>query len=616
MGADETPALLGCSRAGSFVIRLNSLRIPWDDPSTLGLTCDRKSNRGRIVGNVIVEMSDFLNGALTYRLPWLGPCHLRQRIDLPAGRVQPGDDTVPEFAPDSYYPIKIATCPETWELVKVGDVITDIQPGFSSGKHNQLGLGIPHLRPMNIDRLGQIDLSVVKYVSRENGPRLRFADVLFNNTNSPQLVGKTAWIGQDAGWAFSNHMTRLRMTEGLVPKFVAYQLHYLWMTGYFLHRCVKYVNQASVSSTALGETVALVLPPLPEQRRIVAEIEKQFTRLDAAESALRRVEANLKRYRASVLKAACEGKLVPTEAELAEAEGRDYEHAEQLLERILAERRALWESQEKRKGKYREPAAPDTSDLPELPKGWKWASLPQLGELNRGKSKHRPRNDPRLLGGPYPFVQTGDVKHSRGLIAQHSQTYSEFGLAQSRLWPAGTLCITIAANIAETGILAYPACFPDSVVGFVNNCDESLTKFTAFFFQNKREELEKFAPATAQKNINLRFLSELAIHLPPLAEQRRIVDEVERNLSIVQQSEAAVEASLKRSERLRQSILKRAFCGQLVPQDPDDEPASILLERIHAEREAASSAATKRRQSRRRTKSATDNQLHLLESRP
>ena len=124
----------------------------------------------------------------------------------------------------------------------------------------------------------------------------------------------------------------------------------------------------------------LPLPPLPEQRRIVAEIEKQFTRLDASVAALKRTQANLKRYRASVLKAACEGTLVPTEAELARAEGRDYEPADRLLDRILAERRARWESQDKRRGQYKEPAAPDTSDLPELPEGWVWA----LWEESRG----------------------------------------------------------------------------------------------------------------------------------------------------------------------------------------------------------------------------------------
>ncbi len=346
------------------------------------------------------------------------------------------------------------------------------------------------------------------------------------------------------------------------------------------------------------------LAPLPEQRRIVAEIEKQFTRLDASVAALRRTQANLKRYRASVLRAACSGELVSTEAELARAEGREYEPADVLLERILAERRARWESQEKRRGKYKEPAAPDTSDLPILPEGWVWATLAQLGELNRGKSKHRPRNDARLLGGSYPFVQTGDVKHSNGRITNHTQTYSEFGLAQSRLWPAGTLCITIAANIADTGILSYAACFPDSVVGFIPD-HLVVAEFFESFIRTQRDHLEQFAPATAQKNINLQVLSELAVPLPPLTEQRRIVAEVERRLSVIQQAEAAVEASRQRAERLRQSILKRAFAGELAPQDPNDEPASVLLERIRAQREAeqaAASAGKKRPARRRRSK--------------
>ena len=232
-----------------------------------------------------------------------------------------------------------------------------------------------------------------------------------------------------------------------------------------------------------------------------------------------------------------------------------------------------------------------------------WATLPQLGELNRGKSKHRPRNDPRLLDGPYPFVQTGDVKHSNGRIVQHTQTYSEFGLAQSRLWPAGTLCITIAANIADTGILSYPACFPDSVVGFIPDVSV-VAEFFESFIRTQRDNLEQFAPATAQKNINLQVLAELVVPLPPAAEQRRIVAEVERRLSVIQRVEAAVEASLQRAERLRQSILKRAFSGQLVPQDPYDEQASVLLESIRSQREAEQTAASasKKRPARRRTK--------------
>ena len=103
------------------------------------------------------------------------------------------------------------------------------------------------------------------------------------------------------------------------------------------------------------------------------------------------------------------------------------------------------------------------------PKGWPLIKFSEIGELDRGKSQHRPRNAPELLGGPYPLIQTGDVANSGGYIRSYKSTYSEIGLKQSRMWPKGTLCITIAANIAKTGILTFDACFPDSVVGFSPN---------------------------------------------------------------------------------------------------------------------------------------------------
>src|SRR5947199_7660590 len=131
--------------------------------------------------------------------------------------------------------------------------------------------------------------------------------------------------------------------------------------------------------------------PLDEQQRIVAEIEKQFTRLDAGMASLKRVQIALKRYRASVLKAACEGRLVPIEAELARKQNRSYETGEELLQRILQERRETWNG----KGKYKEPVAPETANLSPLREGWSWVTMPQLGEVNRGKSKHRPRDDAR-----------------------------------------------------------------------------------------------------------------------------------------------------------------------------------------------------------------------------
>ena len=198
----------------------------------------------------------------------------------------------------------------------------------------------------------------------------------------------------------------------------------------------------------------------------------------------------------------------------------------------------------------------------ELPDGWQRAKLPELGRLGRGKSKHRPRNAEFLYGGDYPFIQTGDIRYADGVITSYTQTYSDAGLAQSKLWPKGTLCITIAANIADTAILGFDACFPDSVVGFIPNEDVDV-KFIEFYIRTIKDTLERFAPATAQKNINLDVLQKVPVPLAPLVEQQRIVAEVERRLSVVGEVESAVEAGLVRAARLRQSVLRSAFEGRL-----------------------------------------------------
>ena len=277
------------------------------------------------------------------------------------------------------------------------------------------------------------------------------------------------------------------------------------------------------------------LPPLPEQERIVERIEILFTQLDAGVAGLKRAQVVLKRYKASVLKAACEGRLVPQDP--------SDEPAEDLLQRL---------------GNL--PLSDE--GLLNLPSGWCWTHLPAIGDLARGKSKHRPRNDPFLYGGSYPFVQTGDIRQANGTITTYSQTYSDAGLKQSKLWKKGTLCITIAANIAETAILGFDACFPDSIVGFIP-LDKIETRFVQYFINTVKDDLERYAPATAQKNINLDILQKIAIPLPPLTELQYIVAEVERRLSMVQVLEQTIESNLKRAGRLRQAILKRAFEGRL-----------------------------------------------------
>ncbi|WP_406643499.1 restriction endonuclease subunit S [Pectobacterium brasiliense] len=156
-------------------------------------------------------------------------------------------------------------------------------------------------------------------------------------------------------------------------------------------------------------------------------------------------------------------------------------------------------------------------------KGWDKKKLKDLGELNRGKSKHRPRNDPKLLGGSYPLIQTGDVARADNYIVHYNSTYSELGLKQSKLWPKGTLCITIAANIADTAILSFDACFPDSVVGFNANTNLTSNEFIHYWLKFYQSTLEQLAPESAQKNINLKILEEIDIFVPPLIHQLEFV---------------------------------------------------------------------------------------------
>ncbi len=410
--------------------------------------------------------------------------------------------------------------------------------------------------------------------------------------------------------------------SGLIPNFLCFYLQQDVFRDFLAS------NASGVGGSLMrvnNNTLAnypFVLPPLAEQRRIVAEIEKQFTRLDAAETALRRVKANLKRYRASVLKAACEGELVPTEAELAEAEGRDYEHAEQLLERILAERRARWESQEKRRGKYKEPAAPDISGLPELQKGWVWASLSSVGEVRLGRQR-----SPKRATGPNmrPYLRAANVTwDGLDLSDVKEMDFSPNEFETYRLIPGDIVLNEASGSPDEVGKPAiwngqiYGCCFQNTLIRI-----RTIPRIVPFLFYRLMSDARSGNLGRAARGVGIHHLgaertASWTIALPPLEEQHRIVAEIEQRLSIIQHAESTVAASLRRVEQLRQSILKRAFCGQLVPQDPDDEPASVLLESIHAEREAAQAAAASggRKTRRRRSKAASDKQIRLLENGP
>ena len=155
---------------------------------------------------------------------------------------------------------------------------------------------------------------------------------------------------------------------------------------------------------------------------------------------------------------------------------------------------------------------------------WEKKTLDQLGSISRGKSKHRPRNDPKLFGGQYPFIQTADVKNANFYITEYSDTYNETGLAQSKLWDVGTLCITIAANIADTGILGIPACFPDSVMGFIPYDGVSDVRFVKYCFDMLQRDCKQISQGTAQDNLSWQRLSTIEFPAPPFEIQHRIAD--------------------------------------------------------------------------------------------
>ena len=177
-------------------------------------------------------------------------------------------------------------------------------------------------------------------------------------------------------------------------------------------------------------------------------------------------------------------------------------------------------------------------------KGWEVKKLGEIGELARGVSKHRPRNAPELLGGNIPLIQTGDVSNSGMYIINYNSTYSELGLSQSRLWPSGTLCITIAATIGKCSILTFESCFPDSIVGYIVNDEYVKNEYIYYIFNRLQNILEENAPAVAQKNINLQILNNLFIPVPPLILQQEFaekIEAIERQKELIKQSIAQTE---------------------------------------------------------------------------
>jgi len=302
---------------------------------------------------------------------------------------------------------------------------------------------------------------------------------------------------------------------------------------YFLF-AIELPNKGYARHFQYLEKEFIPLPPLAEQERIVAKIEALFSQLDAGVAALRRIQAALKRYKASVLKAACEGRLVPQDP--------TDEPAEALLRRL---------------GKA--PLVDD--DLPALPEGWCWTIVGDVGEVITGTTP--PKKDLDNYGSFIPFVKPPELRD--GPITEAQDNLSEKGAKKARILPKDSVLVSCIGIIGKTGVNRIPVAFNQQINGIVfGEMVEALFGFYYFQSRKAREWLNEQASATTVAIINKSKFSQAPIPLPPRQEQKRIIAEVEQRLSVAAEVEAVVAALLARSVRLRQAILKQAFEGKLV----------------------------------------------------
>ncbi|TRZ83650.1 restriction endonuclease subunit S [bacterium] len=429
-----------------------------------------------------------------------------------------------------------------WEIAKLEDVLDYIQPT------NYIVASTKYSDSYTIPVLTAGKSFILGYTNEKNNIFDRLPTIIFDDfTTALKFVNFKFKVKSSA-------MKILVPTSSLVDVKYAY---------YFMKTLRINADTHKRYWISIFSQLPIKIAPLPEQQVIVGKIEQLSSDLDNAIDNLKKAKDQLKVYRQSVLKYAFEGRFYSKQEELKLLNIFDFSVA--------------------------------------TPISWKTGKLSELGEFSRGKSKHRPRNDPSLFGEKYPFIQTGEIsKAENRRIRSYSKAYNDTGLKQSRLWKKGTLCITIAANIAKTAILDIDACFPDSVVGF--NCtSDHTTKFVMYYIDLIQQYLDNKASATAQKNINISILTQLDFPVPDFKIQLAVVSEIESHFSVCDKMEETINNSLDRTEVLRQSILKQAFEGKLTEGwrrnnhglISGENSAKALLERIKTDREALES--TKKR---------------------
>lgn len=475
--------------------------------------------------------------------------------------------------------------PATWSICPLEDVVEihdDLRQPVNAKERSQRDGEYPYYGATG--QVGWIDdyLMDGEYILLgEDG-----APFLDPAKNKAYRVDGKAWV--------NNHAHVLRGIAGLLTN--RFLLHALNCTDY--RDFANGTTRLKLTQGAMRR-IPLPIPPLPEQHRIVEKIEELFSDLDAGVASLQRAKANLKRYRASVLKSAVEGRL----SEEWRKEHPQSEDGQILLDRILRERREKWERDQlqkfKEKGKeppknweskYEEPSASDTSELPELPEGWVWATVDQVAPPKGGLTKNPNRGS---FKRKLPYLRVANVYSNELRLVEMEEIGVEDDELERLLLCKGDLLVVEGnGSKDQIGRVAVwdgsiePCVHQNHIIKARPAHGMSLWMLYFLISPNGRTSIEKVASSTSGLyTLSISKVASLPVPLPPLAEQEQIVALVEERLSQIDSAEKTIDSELIRSKRLRQSILKRAFEGKLVPQDPKDEPASVLLKRIKASRE-------------------------------
>lgn len=476
-----------------------------------------------------------------------------------------------------------AKAPSGWTRARLGEVIEAPRPKVPPDPKSRLPfIGMDHIETGSFRLVGQDEFSRM----RSAGSYFRAGDVLYGRLR-PYLnkVHRAAFEG-----VASAEFIVFPESPVIDGDFLKFLLHQQAFVDFAMSRVSG--DRPRVKFDALAE-FEFLLPPHSEQRRIAEKIETLFAEVDKGEESLRQVQALLARYRQSVLKAAVTGELT---ADWRAQRAGQLEHSRDLLARILKARRENWQG----RGKYKEPIEPDTTNLPELPEGWVWATIDQLLlHLTSGS-----RDWKQFYGrGNGVFIMAQNVRPMRFDLSERFSVdppQSNPDAMRSEVRKDDLLVTIVGANTGDVCRFPLDATehYVCQSVALLRMADTCLARFLEMYLSGLgggREQIESFIYGAGRPHLSFEQLRGIHVALPPLGEQTEIERRVAKAFDQIERIQQACNQELARSAALRQSILKRAFSGTLVPQDPNDEPASELLARIRAQRAAQPGKTTRRK---------------------